>query len=126
MLNTQQLIADNEVAKIKEKFIVAASSDPSDNNRLSVQVVNTGYNTVEVADVWIINKTAANQTAVKYNDLDFRDVSIPIGYGGNVLENHAPLYMTPTIYDIKVISSLGTIQKVEFDVNGKLNVVDRI
>ena len=35
MLNTQQLIADNEVAKIKEKFVVAASSDPGDNNRLS-------------------------------------------------------------------------------------------
>jgi len=123
MLNTQQIIADSEVAKIKEKFVVAASSSGV-NNVLSVQVVNTGYNTVEIADVWIINKTVATENATKYNDLDFRDVSIPVGYGGNVLENHAPLYLTPTIYDIKVISSLGTIQKVEFDVNGGSNVLN--
>lgn len=123
MLNTQQLIADNEVAKIKEKFVVAASSDPGDNNLLSVQVVNTGNNPVEIASVWIINKTDASQPAVKYNDLDFRDVSIPVGHGDNILENHTPLYLTPTTYDIKVVSSIGTIQKVEYDVNGGSNIL---
>jgi len=123
MLDTQQIIADNEVAKIKEKFVVAASSDPTDNNRLSVQVVNTGNNPVEIADVWIINKTDAGEPATKYTDLDFRDVSIPIGYGGNILENHTPLYLNPTIYDIKVVSSIGTIQKVEYDVNGGSNIL---
>jgi len=123
MLNTQQIIADSEIAKIQEKFVVAASSDPGDNNRLSVQVVNTGNNPVEIATVWIINKTDANQPATKYNDLDFRDVSIPVGYGGNILENHTPLYLNPTIYDIKVVSSIGTIQKVEYDVNGGSNIL---
>jgi len=123
MLDTQQIIADTEVAKIKEKFVVAASSDPSDNNRLSIQVINTGNNPVEIADVWIINKTDAGEPATKYNDLDFRDVSIPIGYSGNILENHAPLNLISDIYDIKVISSLGTIQKVEFDVNGGSNIL---
>jgi len=122
MLHTQQVIADNEVAKIKEKFVVAASSSGV-NNLLSVQVVNTGNNPVEIADVWIINKTDASEPAKKYDDLDFRDVSIPVGYSGNVLENHTPLYLTPTIYDIKVVSSIGTIQKVEYDVNGGSNIL---
>jgi len=122
MLDTQQIIADNEVAKIKEKFVVAATSSGV-NNVLSVQVINTGNNLVEIADVWIINKTAVTEDATKYDDLDFRDVSIPIGYAGNILENHTPLYLTPTIYDIKVISSLGTIQTVEYDVNGGSNVL---
>jgi len=122
MLHTQQIIADSEVAKIKEKFIVAASSSGV-NNLLSVQVINTGNNPVEIADMWIINKTVASEPATKYNDLDFRDVSIPVGYSNDILENHTPLYLTATTYDIKVISSLGTIQTVEYDVNGGSNVL---
>ena len=121
MLDTQQIIADSEVAKIQEKFVVAASADPADNNRLSVQIVNTGNNPVEVADIWIINKTDASQPATRY-DIDYRDSSIPVGYGGNVLTN-TPLYLEPEIYDIKVVSTLGTIRTVEFDVNGGSNVL---
>lgn len=122
MLDTQQIIADNEVAKIKEKFVVAASSSGV-NNQLSVQVVNTGNIPVEVADIWIINKTLASEPATKYNDLNFRDVIIPVGYSGDVLENHAPINLIPTIYDIKVVSSLGTIKTVEYDVNGGSNLL---
>jgi len=114
MLDTQQVIADYEVAKIREKFVVAASSDSGDNNRLSLQVVNTGNTVVEIADVWIINKTDAAEPAAKY-DVDYRDASVPVGYSGNILAN-TPLYLISDIYDIKVISSLGTIQAVEYDV----------
>ncbi len=121
MLDTQQIIADSEVAKIQEKFVVAASSDSSDNDRLSVQIVNTGNNPVEIADIWIINKTDATQPAERH-DLDYRDVSVPVGYSGDILEN-TPLYLIPDIYDIKVISTLGTIRTVEFDVNGGSNVL---
>jgi len=123
MLDTQQIIADSEVAKIQEKFVVAASSDPGDNNRLSVQVVNTGNNPVEISDVWIINKTDATEPATRYDNLDFRDTSIPVGYSGNVLENYAPLYLDPEIYGIKVVSSIGTIKTVEYDVNGGSNIL---
>ena len=122
MLDTQQIIADSEVAKIKEKFVIAASSSGV-NNVLSVQVINTGNNPVEIADIWIINKTTVTQDATKYNDLDFRDVSIPVGYGGNVLKNHTPLNLISDIYDIKVVSSLGTIQTVEYDVAGGSNLL---
>jgi len=121
MLNTQQLIADQEVAKIKEKFVVAASTDPLDNYRLSVQVANIGYNPVEVADMWIINKTDANEPA-KRHELDYRDASIPNGYGGNILEN-TPLYLDTETYDIKVISSLGTIKTIEYDADSGSNLL---
>jgi len=123
MLDTQQIIADSEVAKIKEKFVVAASSSGV-NNVLSVQVINTGNNLVEIADIWIINKTSVFENATKYNDLDYRDVSIPVGYSGNVLKNHTPLNLISDIYDIKVVSSLGTIQTVEYDVAGGSNVLN--
>ena len=121
MLDTQQIIADTEVAKIKEKFVVAASSDSGDNNRLSLQVVNIGNNAVEIADVWIINKTGI-ENATRY-DLDYRDVSIPVGYSGNILEN-TPLYLISDIYGIKVISSIGTIKSVEYDVAGGSNILN--
>ena len=121
MLETQQVIADYEVAKIREKFVVAASSDSGDSNRLSLQVVNTGNNPIKIADVWIINKTDAAEPAAKY-DVDYRDASIPVGHSGNILAN-TPLYLISDIYDIKVISSIGTIQAVEYDVAGGSNIL---
>jgi len=120
MLDTQQIIADTEVKKIQEKFVVAASSSGV-NNLLSLQVVNTGNNALEIADVWIINKTGT-EVATRYN-LDYRDVSIPVGYSGNILEN-TPLYLISDIYNIKVISSIGTIQAVEYDVAGGSNILN--
>ena len=119
MLATQQIIADSEVAKIQEKFIVAASSSGV-NNLLSLQVLNIGNNAVEIADVWIINKTGT-EIATRY-DLDYRDVSIPVGHNGNILSN-TPLYLISDVYDIKVISSIGTIQAVEYDVAGGSNIL---
>jgi len=120
MLDTQQVIADYEVAKIREKFVVAASSSGV-NNLLSLQVVNTGNTVVEIADIWIVNKTAVTKNATKY-DVDYRDASVPVGHSGNILANK-PLYLISDIYDIKVISSLGTIHAVEYDVAGGSNIL---
>jgi len=120
MLDTQKIIADNEIAKIQEDFVVAASSNPVDN-RLSLQVANTGNNPIEIADIWIINKTDANEPA-KRHELNYADVSIPVSHTGNILENTA-LYLDPEVYDIKVVSSIGTIKTIEFDVNGGSNIL---
>jgi len=121
MLDVQQIIADTEVAKIQEKFVVAASSSGV-NNLLSLQVLNTGNNPVEIGDVWIINKTDAAAPAARH-DLDYRDASIPVGHSRNILSN-TPLYLISDIYDIKVISSIGTIQAVEYDVAGGSNILN--
>jgi len=55
--------------------------------------------------------------------LDYRDASIPVGHSGNILSN-TPLYLISDIYDIKVISSIGTIQAVEYDVAGGSNILN--
>jgi len=106
MLNAQQIIADLEVNKIREKFTVSVSTDPNDN-RLAIQVKNQGNNVVEIVDVWIINKTAISQPAKKY-EVKYDDAIIPAGFSGDILAN-TPLYLGPYEHDIKVVSILGGI-----------------
>ena len=98
MINTQQLVASTEIKKIQEKFAISVAADSSNNNLLQIQVKNQGYYPIEIADVWIINKTDTNQPATKY-ELDYSDAFIPAGYGGQILEN-TPLYLNPDLYDI--------------------------
>ena len=119
MIDTQQLIASTEIKKIQEKFAISAAADPNNNNQLQIQVKNQGYHPIEIADVWIINKTDANQPATKY-ELDYDDAFIPAGHGGQILEN-TPLYLNPDLYDIKVVSTLGTIRTAELDVVNGIN-----
>ena len=119
MIDTQQLIASTEIKKIQEKFAISATADPSNNNLLQIQVKNQGYHPIEIADVWIINKTDINQPATKY-ELDYNDAFIPAGYGGQILEN-TPLYLNPDLYDIKVVSTLGTIRTAKLDVINGIN-----
>ncbi len=117
MLDVQQIIADTEVKKIREKFTISVSIDPNDNDRLAIQVTNEGTNVVEIADAWIVNKTATNQPA-KRHEVKYDDAFIPAGFSGEILAN-TPLYMSPGEYDIKVVSILGTIvTEKEFDPSG--------
>jgi len=116
MVVAQQVIADTEIKKIREKFTISVSTDPNDNNRLAIQVKNQGFNTVEIADAWIINKTTTNQPAKKH-EVKYNDAFIPTQFSGDIFAN-TPLYMSPGEYDIKVISTLGTIVTEEkFDPN---------
>jgi len=114
-INSQRAISDAIMEKTKEKFSIAASTDESNNNRLGIQVKNQGTNPVEIDDIWIVNKSG-NFPAKKYL-VDYKDSVIPPGYGSNILEN-TPLFMQTDDYDIKVVSTLGTIEKSEFNVGG--------
>ncbi len=116
MLDTQQIIADIEVKKIREKFTISVSTDPNDNDRLAIQVKNQGSNTVEIVDAWVINKTATNEPADKIV-IKYDDAFIPAGFSGEVLAN-TPVYLGSGEYDIKVVSTLGTIvTEKEFNPN---------
>jgi len=118
MLDTQQVIADHEVAKIREKFTISVSADTNDNNRLAIQVTNEGTNVVEIVDAWIVNTTATNQPAIK-SEIIYDDAFIPAGFTGDILAN-TPLYLSLGQYDIKVVSTLGTIvTEKEFDPNNQ-------
>lgn len=114
-INSQRAISNAIMEKTKEKFSIAPSIDETNGNLLGIQVKNQGTNPVEIDDIWIVNKSGSFP-AKKYL-IDYRDAVIPPGYGSNILEN-TPLTMLPDDYDIKVVSTLGTIEKSEFNVGG--------
>jgi len=115
MMQAQQIIADSEIKKIQEKFYASASTDTG--NRLAVYVENEGSNSLEIETIWIINKTNPTQAAQKY-ELNYVDAILAPGYGGDILQNN-PLFMNPGTYDVKVVSSLGTIKTADqLDVGG--------
>lgn len=116
MIKTQQVIADTEIKKIQEKFIVSISADSVDRNRLAVYVKNQGSNPLQIDNIWIINQTAPNYAAKKY-DTNYTESVLAPGYGTQILENY-PLYMNSGNYLIKVISSIGTIRTAELAVGG--------
>ena len=118
-INTQRAISESIMDKTKEKFSIAVSTNETDNNRLGIQVKNQGTNPVEIGNIWIVNKSGS-YPATKYL-IDYKDSVIPPGYGSNILENTA-LFMQTDEYDVKVVSTLGTIVKSELNVGGNDNM----
>lgn len=115
-IGAQLSVSDSIIEKTQEQFDIAVATDDTNNYQLGIQVKNKGPNPVEISDIWIINKTDVNQPAKKI-PVNYSDAFIPPGYGSSILENQA-LYMTPDDYEIKVISTLGTIKKAELSVGG--------
>ncbi|MBI5860191.1 MAG: hypothetical protein HZB73_05875 [Nitrosarchaeum sp.] len=112
IVNTQRVVTDTELKKQQEQFGIAAFTDA--NNILNVSVDNKGQNPVEISRIWITNKTLATQPAKPFS-VNSNDAFIPTGFTSNVLSNQ-PLYMMPDTYDIKVISTLGTVRIAELTV----------
>ncbi len=118
-INTQKIISDSIMEKTKEKFSISVSTDQDNNNELGIQVKNLGTNPVELADIWIVNKSGS--FPAKKFEVDYNDAFVPAGYGTNILESKS-LFMTTDEYDIKVVSTLGTIEKSELSVGGFKNL----
>ena len=115
-INAQLSVSDSVIKKTQEQFEIAVATDDANNYQLGIQVKNKGPNPLEISDIWIVNKSQANQPAKKIA-IDYSDAFLPPGYGSSILENQL-LYMIPNEYDIKVISTLGTIKKAELSVGG--------
>lgn len=119
MIQAQQTIADSEIKKIQERFEVAASIGP--DGRLAVYVENEGSNPLTVDTIWIVNKTDPAHTAARY-DLNYADSILAPGYGADILQSSA-LFMNQGTYDVKVISSLGTVRAADsIEVGGPNNL----
>ena len=114
IVTTQRIVSDIEIKKQQEQFGILASSDGNDFLNLSIN--NQGQNPVEISSIWITNKTLPDQPATRY-DVNYDDAFIPSGFTIDVVSSQT-LQMIPDTYDIKVISSLGTIKQFEFDNNG--------
>ena len=122
-INTQRAISDSIMEKTKEKFSISVSTGdvPTSipNNKLAIQVKNQGINPVEIDNIWIINNSGTHP-AEKYL-IDYKDSVIPPGYGVDILDS-STLFMYSDDYDIKVVSTLGTIEKADLIVGSANNL----
>jgi hypothetical protein len=114
IVTTQRIVSDIEIKKQQEEFGVLVSTDS--NDILNVSVNNQGQNPVEITSVWITNKTLPDEPVKRYS-INFDDAFVPPGFVSNVVSTQS-LTINPDKYDIKVISSYGSIKKVELDTNG--------
>jgi len=112
IVTTQRMISDVEIQKQQEEFTVLGSVDG--NNFLNLNVSNLGQNPVEISSIWIINKTLADQPVKRFSVL-YDNAFIPSGFMSDVISSQN-LYMNDDTYDIKIVSSLGTIKIIELSV----------
>jgi len=110
IVTTQRIVSDIEIKKQQEQFGILASTDGS--NILNISVNNQGQNPVEISSIWITNKTLPDQPATRYA-INYNDAFVPSGFTSDVLSTQS-LQMIPDTYDIKVISTFGTIKTIEF------------
>src|SRR3989338_7588980 len=116
-LNTQLDTTQNEIQKIQGQFTIAAAYDATrTSKRLCVSVKNSGSTPLEIADLFIVNKT---NNEVRQFDIDFRDAFVPVSSIRKILDNQ-PITLTAGTsgrsYDIKVVSTSGVTQTTELKV----------
>jgi len=115
-INAQRTISNSIIEKTQEQFSIAVATDDSNGYKLGIQVKNEGPNPIQISNFWIINKSLPNQPV--YNiPVYYNDAFITPGSSSSILETQH-LTMVQNDYDIKVISTLGTIQKTELKVGG--------
>jgi len=115
-INAQRTISNSIIEKTQEQFSIAVATDDSNGYKLGIQVKNEGPNPVQISNFWIINKSLPNQPV--YNiPVYYNDAFVTSGSNSSILQTQH-LTMVPDDYDIKVISTLGTIQKTELKVGG--------
>lgn len=109
IVNTQRMMSDVELKKQQENFAVAAYTDASENLQISVN--NKGQNPLEISSIWIINKTLSDQPAIRYS-INPDDAIISPGFTSEIIGSQN-LNIIPDTYDVKVVSTLGTIAITE-------------
>ena len=115
-INAQRTISNSIIEKTQEQFSIAVGTDDSNSYQLGIQVKNEGPNSIQISNIWIINKSDVNYP-VKNIPINYNDAFITPGTNSSILETQL-LYMIPNEYDIKVVSALGTIIKAELNVGG--------
>lgn len=136
LIDTQKSLADLQLAKSREDFVVTAEANivtctPSSPNDscLDVTVNNKGTNTVEIAKLWVIEKADADGDGNPYEAdaydtkstpaLNFNDLIVPVGTSKLITTDLIPVNTADVDgYRIKVVSKLGTIVTVDFPTVG--------
>jgi len=124
-VNAQRTVSDSIIEKTQEKFSIGVATDNSNPwPTLGIQVKNEGSNPIQISNIWIINKTQAGQPA-KSILINSSEAYIPAGYSLSILGTE-PLKMKnplltladPDLFDIKVVSAIGTIKQTELNAEG--------
>ncbi|MBM2819690.1 MAG: hypothetical protein HW410_1372, partial [Nitrosarchaeum sp.] len=109
IVKTHIAVADIDLKKQQENFDVSVFTNSS--NFLNVSVDNRGQNPVEISRLWITNKTLSGEPTTQFS-INSNDAFVSSGSISNILSSQ-PLKITPDTYDVKIISSLGTIKTEE-------------
>ena len=118
IVNTQRVVSAVELQAQQEEFEIQVSTNV--NNILNVTIDNMGQNPVQISHLFITNKTMASQPIQDFF-INSNDAYVSPAHQSNVVSTQI-LYMTPDIYDIKVISSLGTVKIAELNmISGSTN-----
>lgn len=115
LFNMQNQLSNLVLGKIQEQFVVSAQVNQNNKNQLSIAVTNTGTTPVQIADFWVINKTASSAPATLFT-VNYTSAFVASGQTSKIIDSGTPLYMTPGKYTIKVVSKRGTEQLVSFNV----------
>lgn len=112
IIDTNQLIQNNVVQKSQEDFELVAFTNSTEGDRLHIIAANTGSDTLDIVDIWIINKTDPKITPLRY-DVNFTDSLIAPSDSQDLLENTV-VQLGESEYQAKAVSSLGSIRTVDF------------
>ena len=116
IVKTHIAVADIDLKKQQENFDVSVFTT---NNFLNVTVDNRGQNPVEISRMWIINKTQTGEPAYNFT-INSNDAFVSSGSISPILSSQ-PLKIIPDTYDVKIISSLGTIKTQELITSSSSN-----
>ena len=105
LIDTQNKLAQQEVARASEKFFVTANETAG--SKLFVTVKNQGTNPVEIANLWVIEKDTPEKKATLY-PLSFVNSTIPVSFSKNVTDGSITLSPS-NHYTVKLVSRLGSI-----------------
>ena len=103
----QRTVSNLIMEKTQEDFEIEVTADDSTGDKLEIKVKNEGSNPVQISNIWIVNKSEANQPATSY-DVNYNDAFVTPGHETQILEK-TPIIMRNGEHDIKVVSVLGTI-----------------
>ena len=119
IVKTHIAVADIDLKKQQENFNVSVFTNSS--NLLNVSVDNRGQNPVEISHLWITNKTLSGEPTTQFS-INPNDAFVSSGSISNILSSQ-PLIITPNTYDVKIISSLGTIKTQELITSSSSNAL---
>ncbi|HSB84433.1 MAG TPA: hypothetical protein VLD64_08115 [Nitrosarchaeum sp.] len=108
LINTQKKLSDRQTAIAREDFSLSGNIS---STKLFLTVRNEGTDTVNIKDLWVIEKNTSEKLAIPYK-INFTNATIAVATSKNVTNGQITLDPTDQ-YTIKVVSELGTMKTLD-------------